>query len=109
MDDQEEPEEPQEDVSLVPNDAADPRTILEAKIPQDIRDKYEVHSYRNAAVVLSETRRPEFDEILAALRAFSITTQIIRTAGGNETEIPKMFSAALRSKGWNETRIHANL
>ncbi len=109
MDDQEEPEEPQEDVSLVPNDAADPRTILEAKIPQDIRDKYEVHSYRNAAVVLSETRRPEFDEILAALRAFSITTQIIRTAGGNETEIPKMFSAALRSKGWKETRIHADL
>lgn len=100
---------PEEDVSLTPNDAADPRAILESKIPQDIREKYEVHSYRNAAVILSETRRAEFEEILGALRAFSITTTIIRTAGGNETEIPRMFSAVLRSKGWLETRIHADL
>lgn len=97
------------DVSLSPNDAADPKSIVDAKIPNDIREKYEVFSYRNAAVILSETRKAEFDEILNALRAFSITTQIIRKAGGNETEIPKIFSAALRPLGWHETRIHADL
>jgi hypothetical protein len=106
---EEDNEGPQEDVSLAPNDAADPRTIVDSKIPKDIRDRYEVYSYRNAAVILNETRRSEFEEILNALRAFSITTQIIRKAGGNETEIPKMFSAALRSKRWRETRIHADL
>ena len=99
-------EEPSDDVSLFPtNDAADPRSILEAKIPKDIRDKYEVYSYRNAAVILNETRKPEFEEILSALRSFSITTKIIRTAGGNETQVPKMFSAALRPAGWQETGI----
>lgn len=97
------------DVSLTPNDAADPASIVEAKIPSDIRSKYEIYSYRNAAVILNETRKAEFDEIIEALRSFSITTQIIRTAGGNETQIPKMFSAALRPLGWRETRIHADL
>lgn len=99
----------EDDVSLVPNDAADPKSIVEAKIPKDIRDKYDVYSYRNAAVILNETRKSEFDQILEALRKFSITTRIIRTAGGNETEIPKIFSAALRPLGWHETRIHADL
>jgi len=99
----------QDDISLAPNDAADPKTIVDAKIPEDIRGKYEVYSYRNAAVILSETRKREFEEILNALRSFSITTQIIRKAGGNETDIPKIFSAALEPLGWRETRIHADL
>lgn len=108
-DDENDNDSNQDDVSLAPNDAADPQTIVNAKIPKDIRDKYEVFSYRNAAVILSETRKPEFNEILNALRSFSITTKIIRTAGGNETDIPKLFSAALEPLGWRETRIHADL
>lgn len=98
-----------DDVSLTPNDAADPSSIVDSKIPADIREKYDVFSYRNAAVILNETRKSEFEEILSALRAFTITTQIIRTAGGNETQIPKLFSSALRPLGWHETRIHADL
>lgn len=108
-DEDDDADQPQDDVSLVPNDAADPRAIVDAKIPKDVRDRYEVFSYRNAAVILSETRKQEFDEILSALRLFSITTQIIRKAGGNETEIPKIFSSYLRPLGWYETRIHADL
>lgn len=100
---------PQDDVSLTPNEAADPKSIVERKIPKDIRDKFETYSYRNAAVILHETWKKELDEILDALRSFSITTKIIRTAGGNETEIPKLFSSALRPLGWHETQIHADL
>ena len=102
-------DENEDDISLAPNDAADPKSIVDAKIPKDVRDKYEVYSYRNAAVILNETRKSEFDQILEALRSFKITTQIIRKAGGNETEIPKLFSSALRPLGWRETRIHADL
>ena len=98
-----------DDVALAPNDAADPAAIVQSKIPADIRAKYEIYSYRNAAVILRETRKKEFNEILSALRSFSITTDIIRTAGGNETQIPKIFSAALRPLNWRETRIHADL
>jgi hypothetical protein len=58
------------DIETSPNEASDPRKILEAKIPSDIRNKFELASYRNAAVILSETRRTEFGELLDALRSF---------------------------------------
>lgn len=98
-----------EDVALEPNEAADPVAIVEKKIPADIRARYEVLSYRNAAVILAETREAEFAELCSALRDFSITTQMIRTAGGNESDIPKLLSARLRPAGWYETIIQGDL
>jgi hypothetical protein len=97
------------DVTLVPGDAADPQAIVDAKVPSDIRRRYDVVSYRNAAVILSESRRLEYYELLQALRDFSITTKMIRTAGGNESEIPKLLTSALRPKGWFETVIQGDL
>jgi hypothetical protein len=98
-----------DDVSRKPNENADPQEIVDRKIPQSIRDKYEVISYRNAAVILAETRQQEFAEIVSALEAFTITTKMIRTAGGNESDIPKEFTKTLRQMGWNETHISADL
>lgn len=98
-----------EEVALKPSEAADPASIVEAKIPKDIRELYEIYSYRNAAVILSETRTQEFNELLNALRDFKITTTMIRKAGGNESEIPKLFSATLRPLGWHETIIRGDL
>lgn len=97
------------DVSLRPNENADSQSLVDAKIPKSIRDKYEIVSYRNAAIVLSEARRAEFDEILRALETFSITTEMILRSGGNESEMPKVFSRLLRPLGWHETVISGDL
>ena len=99
----------QDDVALAPNETADSRAIIEKKIPKAVREKYEVVSYRNAAVILAEAWKAEFDEILESLMAFSITTKMIRTAGGNESEMPKLFSKTLRPLEWHETIIRADL
>ncbi len=99
----------QEEVASAPNEVADPQELVNSKVPQDIRDRYEVYSYRNAAVILSESRTDEFNEILQALRDFSITTTMIRTAGGNESDIPKLLSATLRPLGWHETIVQGDL
>jgi hypothetical protein len=96
-------------VQTSPNDVADSRALIDEKIPADIRKKYEVLSYRNAAVILSESRRAEFDELLSALRDFSISTDMIRKAGGNESDIPKLFTGALRPLKWHETIIQGDL
>ncbi len=98
-----------DDVSLRPNENADPAEIVDRKVPQSVRDKYEVYSYRNAAVILAEAQKAEFDEIVSALDAFTITTDMIRKAGGNESEIPKEFTKTLRPAGWHETIISADL
>jgi hypothetical protein len=104
-----EAEAAKDEVASKPTDTGDPLSIVEAKIPQDIRERYEVFSYRNAAVILSETRKPEFDDLLRALREFKITKRMIRTAGGNESEIPKLWSTTLRPLGWNETIVQGDL
>jgi hypothetical protein len=98
-----------DDVASIPNEAADPQALVDRKIPKDIREKYEVISYRNAAVILAETRQDQFNEIIEALRGFKITTEMIRKAGGNESEMPKEFSKVLRPLGWHETVIQADL
>ena len=100
---------PPDDVSLKPNETADDRAVVDSKIPQAIRDKYEIHSYRSAAVILAESRPAEFADLIQALTNFSITTAMIRKAGGNESEMPKAFSKLLRPMGWHETTISANL
>lgn len=107
--DDEEPEIEPSPETTVPNEAADPRSIVEAKIPADIREKYEVLSYRNAALILSESRKSEFEDLLAALRSFSISTDMIRKAGGNESDVPKLLIETLRPRGWHETTIQGDL
>jgi hypothetical protein len=96
-------------VETRPNEAADPAHVVDAKVPADIRARYEVLSYRNAAVILAETRSAEMVELWDSLRSFTVTTEMIRKAGGNESQMPKLFSASLRPKGWHETVISADL
>ncbi len=98
-----------DEVASAPTDTGDPVPTVEAKIPADIREIYEVFSYRNAATILSETRKQEFEDLLKALRAFKITKKMIRTAGGNESDMPKLFSSTLRPLGWHETVVQGDL
>jgi len=98
-----------DEIALAPSDTGDPAATVQAKIPEDIRKRYEVYSYRNAAVILSEARPSEFADLLKALREFKLTTKMIRTAGGNESEIPKLFSTTLRPLGWHETVVQGDL
>lgn len=78
-------------------------------IPEDIRNLYEIHNYRNAAQVLATGCRAEFDEIIEGLRDFRLTLADIRKQGGNESDIPKRISSLLRDKGWLETRVRGDL
>jgi hypothetical protein len=98
-----------EEVATYPDESSDPTELVQKKIPADIHEKYEIYSYRNAAVILAESHPVEFGEILNALRNFQLTTEMIRTAGGNESSIPKVFSDFLRPLGWYETAIQGDL
>jgi CRISPR-associated protein Csd2 len=98
-----------DEIALAPNEAADSREFVARYVPSDILAKYEVFSYRNAALILSEAHPVEFAELITALRTFSLTTALIAKAGGNESDIPKIVSKALRPSGWHETTIQADL
>lgn len=88
---------------------ADNQALVDSKIPQDLRDKFEFFSYKNAATILSDTRLDEWKELLTALSEFTITTEMIRKAGGNESDVPKRINALLRPQHWHETVIRGDL
>ena len=56
-------EESKGDVATRPNENADDRSLVERLVPAKIREKFEVVSYRNAAVILSQARNGEFADI----------------------------------------------
>jgi hypothetical protein len=98
-----------DDVAESAGDVADPSALVDRIIPEDIRARYDVFSYRSAALILRETHPERFEELMGFLREFRITTRMIREAGGNESKIPKAVSAILRPLGWHETIISADL
>ncbi len=91
-----------------PNEAADLPALVRATMP-DLVEKYEIYSYRSAATILAMSHKEEFNDLCEVLKEFTITEAMIRTAGGNESQIPKIFSKALRPRGWEETIVRGDL
>ena len=98
-----------DDIAEKPNEAGDPAEIVARYVPADVLARYEVFSYRNAALILSEAHPAEFAELMDALRGFRLTREIIAKPGGSESDIPKAFTTLLRPHGWQETTIQADL
>jgi hypothetical protein len=75
----------------------------ERRLPGNIEELYEVHDFRHAATILTNEFPAEWSDICEALRTFRFTEEMVKTPGGSESEIPKLFSQLLRPRGW-ETR-----
>lgn len=80
----------------------------EKYIPADLQKLYEIHDFRHASAILYSEFPNEFKEICNALRKFRFTKVDVTTAGGNESHIPKKFSALLRPS-WKEQQLRAKL
>lgn len=78
-------------------------------IPADITELYEVYDYKHAAAIIAKEFPDEFKEICHALRTFRFKYDDILAEGGNESNIPKLFSDILRPMGWNEKNLEAEL
>lgn len=98
-----------DDVAASPNEGSDSADFVARYVPADVLERYEVFSYRNAALILSEAHPQEWSELIEALRGFKLTRDIIAASGGNESQVPKLVSKILRPKGWHETTIQADL
>lgn len=97
------------EISERPSVASDPEDAVRQILPDLIFRKFRVASYRKAAAILAYGLPDEFGEIVDALAAFSITTEMIRRPGGNESEIPRVVAGLLRDRGWHETAISGDL
>jgi hypothetical protein len=80
-------------------------TSFEAVVPATVRDRYELRETRNAAAVLASTNQASFNEAMAVLDAFTLTTEDIVTPGGQESTVAKRLNRGFRELGWREGRV----
>lgn len=90
--------------------AADNFGLVEALFPDELRQKFEIYSYRNAASILASSFPDHFANLIEALSNFTISTTMIRTPGGSKGPIAKYVDTLFQEQdGWRETRISADL
>lgn len=82
---------------------------LEDYIEADLLEKFEFHNYNHALEIITQAFPEEWSNIVECLRKLDITTDDLRQAGGNETNIPKKFDDVLYPLGWREIRISGDL
>ena len=82
---------------------------VEDYVAPELLDRYEFYSYNHALEILTQAFPSEWANLEDCLRCLSITTDDLREAGGNETNIPKKFDDALYPYGWREIRISGDL
>lgn len=74
-------------------------------VPDDIRELYEVHEWRNATGVLSTSRPQEWREVLESLRAFKLLRSEVLSPGGSKSKIANRFDDVLKRRGWIEKQF----
>lgn len=76
----------------------------------EIIEKFEIFSYRNAAPILASSFGSQYRSIVEALRKFRITREMIRRPGGNKGLIATYTDSLFTEEmGWKESRITADL
>ena len=83
--------------------------VLEDWIAPELLEKFEFRNYNHALEIITQAFPEEWREIEECLRQLRITTDDLREAGGNETNIPKKFDDVLYPYGWREIRISGDL
>ena len=83
--------------------------MMEKYIRSSLLERYEFFSYGHAIEILNEAYPEEWGEIQDCLERFRISVKDLKTAGGNESPMPKKFDELLYPNGWREIRITGDL
>lgn len=78
-------------------------------IRESLLEKFEFQNYCHALEILNDAFPEEWSELQDCLEQLSISVEELKTAGGNETAIPKKFDDVLYPLGWREIRITGDL
>jgi len=71
-------------------------------VSPDLRERYHVKEWRNAAGVLSTACPGEWNEVQEVLRGFRLLKSEVLVGGGNRSLISQRIDEALYAQGWVE-------
>lgn len=78
-------------------------------INETLLSRYEFYNYGHALEILHDAFPVEWNELQICLEKLVLSLSDIKTAGGNESPIPKKFDEVLYPCGWREIRIVGDL
>lgn len=71
-------------------------------VPSDLRERYLVKEWRNAAGVLATACPNEWQDVQEVLRGFRLLKSEVLVGGGNRSLISRRIDGAFYAKGWDE-------
>lgn len=74
-------------------------------VPQELRELYHVHEWRNAAGILETACPKEWADIIAVLRDFRLFKSEVAAAGKNRSPISRRLDGAFYQRGWKEKKF----
>jgi len=74
-------------------------------VPQELRDLYSVHEWRNAAGILQTACPGEWADIIAVMTEFRLYKSEVMTAGGSRSPISKRLDGGFYKLGWIEKQF----
>jgi hypothetical protein len=75
---------------------------VQSLVPAEIRQRFDVHEWRNGLAVLHTAHADEWRNILTILREFELAASEIVAAGGSKSAIAKKVDQRLYGLGWAE-------
>lgn len=78
-------------------------------VPVDLIRRYEFRETRMAAKILAGTNPDEWSEVLDVLEEFTLSTNDLVNAGGNESSLASRLNGAFRDRGWREGRVDTRI
>lgn len=89
---------------------ADSDQVVGHFFSDELRTRFEIFSYRNAAAILANSFPEQFSNIISGLEQFKISPEMIRMPGGSKGPIAKYVDTLFtEDAGWTEARITADL
>ena len=78
-------------------------------VPSDLRARYHVKEWRNAAGILKTACASEWVDIIAVLQNFRLLRSEVEAAGKNRSAISRQIDGGFYARGWNEVNFQTSI
>jgi Restriction endonuclease BglII len=79
--------------------------MLNARLPQFIRDHYECHEWKHASAIPTQDFPSEWTDLLDVLSAFRLRKSWVSRGGGNKSQFSAFIDGFLSQRRWVEIKF----
>ena len=74
-------------------------------LPKNVLSRYRLFETAAASKMAASLCFDEWEDVVAVIDEFSLTSRLLLTKGGNQGPVPRVLNAAFKARGWQEARV----